>query len=121
IETQFPLAFWRTPAFERAAKKYRIAMIGGTDAHLIPDQLGRYVTQFPGESIQHLVSAIRGRTTRGVKRPVECRPPLSVYALQSIYSWLLPFRDLPNVAGVRERVLMAARKRAASASRVRTR
>jgi KDO2-lipid IV(A) lauroyltransferase len=121
IETHFPLAGWRTPAFERAARKYCLAMIGGTDAHLTPDQLGRYVTEFPGRSVGDLISAIHGRTTRGVMRPVEARPPLSVYAMQSIYSWLLPFRALPKVAPVRERILMAARKRAIATSRVRSR
>jgi len=121
IETHFPLAFWRTSAIERAAEKYGIAKLGGTDAHLIPDQLGRHVTQFPGESIEDLVTAIQNRTTQGVTRPVESRPPLSVYALQSIYSWLLPFRALPKVATTRERLLMAARKRAIAASQVRSR
>jgi lauroyl/myristoyl acyltransferase/predicted metal-dependent phosphoesterase TrpH len=120
IETHFPLAFWRTPSIERAAEKYGIARVGGTDAHLIPDQLGRYVTQFPGDSVEDLVSAIRSRTTQGVTRPVDSHPPLSVYALQSIYSWLLPFRALPKVATARERLLMAARKRAIGSSHVRS-
>lgn len=121
IETTFPLAFWRTPAFERAAEKYNLAMLGGTDAHLLPDQLGKHVTLFPGETIGDLVQAIRSRTTEGVVRPVKSRPPLSVYAMQSIYSWMLPFRAIPQVARLRQRLLMAARRRAIRSSSVRRR
>lgn len=121
IETSFPLAFWRKPAFERAAAKYNLAMVGGTDAHLLPDQLGRHVTLFPGETVEDLVRAIHSRTTEGVTRPVKSRPPLTVYAMQSIYSWMLPFRSVPRVARMRERILMAARKRAIASSGMRRR
>ncbi len=118
IETSFPLAAWRMPAFKRAAAKYGLAMVGGTDAHLLPDQLGKHVTLFPGETVEDLVQAIRSRTTEGVIRPVKSRPPLTVYAMQSIYSWMLPFRSIPRVAAMRERILMTARKRAIESSLV---
>ncbi len=121
IETSFPLAFWRTPAIERAAQRYDLAMLGGTDAHLIPDQLGKHVTMFPGETAADLVRAIRERTTVGVTRPVESKVPLSVYAMQSIYSWMLPFKAIPQIARARERLLMAARRRAIASSPVRRR
>jgi lauroyl/myristoyl acyltransferase len=112
IETSFPLAFWRTPSIERAAKKYDLAMLGGTDAHLRPDQLGRHVTVFPGETCGDLVQAIRTRKTVGVTRPVKSHLPISVYAMQSVYSWLLPFRSISWVARCRQRILMTARKKA---------
>jgi predicted metal-dependent phosphoesterase TrpH len=111
IETHFPLAFWRTPAIERAAERYHLAKLGATDAHMTPAQLGRYVTCFPGHSVDHLVKAIHERTTRGVTRPVACRLPLSVYALQSLFAWLLPYRDRPSIASIRARLLTAARAR----------
>ncbi|HEX7101829.1 MAG TPA: PHP-associated domain-containing protein [Nitrolancea sp.] len=109
IETRFPLAYWRTSAIEHFARRYNLAMLGSTDAHLTPTQLGRFATEFPGESIDDLIQAIHDRTTRAVKRPIECRPPLKVYALQSAYSWLLPFRDRPGVARIRHRLLRVAR------------
>jgi lauroyl/myristoyl acyltransferase/predicted metal-dependent phosphoesterase TrpH len=109
VETRFPLAYWRTPAIEDAARRYHLAMLGSTDAHLTPAQLGRFATEFPGESIDDLVQAIHERTTRAVKRPIECRPPLMVYALQCVYSWLLPFREQPAVARLRQRLLRRAR------------
>jgi len=109
IETRFPLAYWRTVAIERAARNYHLATLGSTDAHLMPAQLGRFATEFPGETIDDLVRAIDDRTTRAVARPIECRPPLRVYALQSAYSWLLPFRDRPAVARLRQRLLRLAR------------
>ncbi len=121
IETSFPLAFWRTAAIEAAAKKYNLAMLGGTDAHLIPDQLGKHVTLFEGHTVEDLVHAIEERTTQGVVRPVEAHVPLSVYAMQSIYSWMLPFKSIPWVARTRERILMAARKKAMLSSKVRRR
>lgn len=111
IETHFPLAFWRTPAFEQAAVRYQLAMLGATDAHMTPAQLGRYVTRFPGRSVDDLVTAIHERTTHGVTRPVDCRLPLSVYALQSLFAWLLPYRDRPSIAALRARLLEAARIR----------
>ncbi len=121
IETSFPLAFWRTGSFERAADRYELAKVGGTDAHLLPDQLGKHVTLYPGETIDDLVQAIRSRSTEGVVRPVQCRPPLSVYALQSIYSWLLPFRAIPSVERTRQRLLMTARRKALASSTARRR
>jgi lauroyl/myristoyl acyltransferase/predicted metal-dependent phosphoesterase TrpH len=111
IETRFPLAYWRTPAIEAAARRYDLAMLGSTDAHLTPAQLGRFATEFPGESLDDLVRAIHGRTTRAVKRPIECRPPVAVYALQSVYAWLLPYRDRPTVARFRAQLLQRARAR----------
>ncbi len=118
IETRFPLAFWRTPAIEAAARKYNLAMLGGTDAHLIPDQLGKYVTVFAGQTVDDLVRAIQERTTQGVVRPVEAHVPLTVYAMQSIYSWMLPFKSIPWVARTRERILMTARRKAMASSKV---
>ena len=119
IETSFPLVFWRTSAIERAADRYGLAKIGGTDAHLLPDQLGKHVTLFAGETVGDLVQAIRSRTTEGVVRPISCRPPVSVYALQSVYSWLLPFRRIPSVERTRQRLLMTARRKALASSSAR--
>ncbi|MGA7672326.1 MAG: PHP-associated domain-containing protein, partial [Nitrolancea sp.] len=121
IETSFPLAFWRTKAIERAADRYGLAKVGGTDAHLLPDQLGKHVTLYPGETVGDLVQAIRCRSTEGTVRDVRCRPPLTVYALQSIYSWLLPFRSITSVERTRQRLLMLARRKALESSIVRRR
>ena len=109
IETRFPLAYWRTAGFERVARGYDLAMLGGSDAHLMPAQLGRFATEFPGESVEDFVRAIHNRTTRAVTRPKECRPPLKVYAIQSAYSWLLPFRGHASVERLRQRLLQMAR------------
>jgi predicted metal-dependent phosphoesterase TrpH len=109
IETRFPFAGWRTRGIERAADEYGLAKLGGSDAHLMPAQLGQYVTQFPGESTDDLIRAIRERTTRAVARPTQARVPAQVYGLQSIYSWLLPFRRLPLVGRVRTKLLHRAR------------
>ena len=109
IETRFPFAGWRNQAIERAADEYGLAKLGGSDAHLMPAQLGQYVTQFPGETVDDLLLAIRHRTTRAVVRPVRVRVPAQVYGLQSIYSWLLPFQGLPLVKRARTRLLHRAR------------
>ena len=112
IESRFPLVGWRQGAIERAAAAYGLATLGGSDAHLAPRQLGRYATRFPGETAADLVAAIRAGTTRAVARPDGARPPLAVYALQCVYSWLLPFQGTPAVDAARVRLLGAARRRA---------
>jgi hypothetical protein len=84
---------------------------------MTPAQLGRHVTRFPGRSIDDLVTAIHNRTTRGVTRPIDCRLPLSVYALQSLFAWLLPYREQPAIARIRARLLAAARLRAPKPAR----
>lgn len=109
IETRFPFAGWRTRGIEQAADDYGLAKLGGSDAHLMPAQLGQYVTQFPGETTDDLIRAIRERTTRAIARPKQARVPAQVYGLQSIYSWLLPFRRLPLVNGARAKLLRRAR------------
>lgn len=109
IETRFPLVGWRTYALECAAEEYGLAKLGGSDAHLMPAQLGQYVTRFPGETVDDLLRAIRERTTRAVARPARARVPAEVYGLQSIYSWLLPFQRLPLVRRARTKLLHRAR------------
>ena len=109
IETQFPFAGWRSRGLERAADHYGLARLGGSDAHLMPTQLGKYVTQFPGATTADLVTAIRERSTRPVTRETRAAVPVQVYGLQSLYSWLLPFRGLPAVPGLRRRLLDRAR------------
>jgi hypothetical protein len=118
IETHFPLAFWRTPAIEQAATRYNLAMLGATDAHMTPAQLGRYVTCFPGRSVEDLETAIHARTTHGVMRPITCRLPLSVYVLQSFFAWLLPHTGRPSIVRIRGRLLAAARARTGAESAV---
>lgn len=109
IETRFPFAGWRTRGIEQAADEYGLAKLGGSDAHLMPAQLGQYVTQFPGETTDDLIRAIRERTTLAIARPPRARVPAQVYGLQSIYSWLLPFRRLPLVPKARAGLLRRAR------------
>lgn len=109
IETRFPLVGWRNPALERAAARYRLATLGGSDAHLAPGQLGGHVTVFPGETVDDLVRAIRERRTRAVSTPAAAAIPASVYLIQSVYSWLLPFRALPGVEPIRTQLLEEAR------------
>jgi predicted metal-dependent phosphoesterase TrpH/lauroyl/myristoyl acyltransferase len=109
IETQFPFVGWRNRAIERAADAYGLAKLGGSDSHLMPTQLGRYVTQFPGETTDDLIAAIRERTTKAVARPARAKVPAQVHGLQSIYSWLLPFRRLPRVEQARTKLLHRAR------------
>lgn len=111
IETRFPLVGWRTRALERAAAAYNLAIVGGSDAHLAPGQVGRYVTLFPGATIDDLLVALHTRRTRSISRPCSHHPPLIMYGLQTIYSWLFPFRRHPIVARLRCRVLTLARAR----------
>ncbi|HET9015068.1 MAG TPA: PHP-associated domain-containing protein [Thermomicrobiaceae bacterium] len=118
METSFPLVFGRGPALEHAARRYGLASLGGTDAHLAPGQLGRHVTCFPGETPDDLVAAIRARRTVAMTRPPRIdRLPLQLYALQCAYSWLYPFRGVPSVARVRSGLLTLARDRSRSVSR----
>jgi predicted metal-dependent phosphoesterase TrpH len=114
IETRFPLVGWRTSRLERAAREYGLAVVGGTDAHLTPGQLGQHVTVFPGRSIDDLVSAIRERATIAATRGGTARPPAAAFAIQTAYSWLLPFRRVPRVAALRASLLSRARNRVAA-------
>jgi lauroyl/myristoyl acyltransferase/predicted metal-dependent phosphoesterase TrpH len=113
IETRYPLAAWQVKDLEQAAARYRLAMLGGSDAHLAAGQLGRHVTMFPGETAADLVAAIRARRTRAATSPGTVTVPRSVYLLQSCYAWLLPFRHRPGVEQVRDDLLRRAKRRAA--------
>ena len=109
METRFPTALGRSALLERAAHRYGVATLGGTDAHLSPFQVGRYATLFAGETVEDLVTAIRERRTRAVQRPVQVAIPARVYVYQCLYSWLFPFRSLPTIERVRDRLLALAR------------
>jgi lauroyl/myristoyl acyltransferase/predicted metal-dependent phosphoesterase TrpH len=125
IESRFPFGGRgkRTAAIERAAARYGLAVLGGSDAHLAPGQIGAHATLFPGETLDDLVAAIRARQTRAVSLPRAVAIPRRVHLLQSLYSWLHPFHAWPGVAPVRARLLRHARaaiaggKAAASAAR----
>ncbi|MCC6314892.1 MAG: hypothetical protein IT337_12860, partial [Thermomicrobiales bacterium] len=116
IETRYPLVGWQARQLERAAAAYGLAVLGGTDAHLVPGQIGRFHTIFAGETADDLVRAIRSRSTRAASAPAVVGVPLRVYALQSIYSWLLPFRSLPGVANWRAGLLRRAQQAARAAN-----
>jgi KDO2-lipid IV(A) lauroyltransferase len=120
IETRFPFGGKRSAAIERAARKYDLAMLGGSDAHLSPGQIGGHATLFSGETADDLFAAIRQRRTRAVTLPRAERIPGSVYALQTAYSWLLPFRRLPGVAAARGALLRRARSAAQRGERRRS-
>jgi predicted metal-dependent phosphoesterase TrpH len=109
IETRFPLCGQRTATIERAARRYGLAVLGGSDAHLSPGQIGANATLVPGETAEDLVVAVRQRRTRAVSLPRAGSIPRSVYAAQSLYSWLLPFRRFPGVEAVRALLLRQAR------------
>lgn len=112
IETRFPLVGWRSPMLERAARDYGLAALGGSDGHMVPDQLGQHATLFPGTTADDLVAAIRAGTTAAVTRPATPRVPAAGYAWQAVYSWLLPFAGLPAVSRLRARALTRARRAA---------
>jgi lauroyl/myristoyl acyltransferase/predicted metal-dependent phosphoesterase TrpH len=114
IESRFPFGGTgrRTAGIERVAREYKLAVLGNSDGHLIPGQIGAQATLFPGSTAEDLVKAIRERRTIAVERPQRVRVPGSVPLLQSAYSWLLPFRSLPGVEEVRESMLRRARQRA---------
>ncbi|MFM9108259.1 MAG: PHP-associated domain-containing protein [Chloroflexota bacterium] len=116
IETRYPTVGWQARRLEREAARLGLAMLGGSDGHLAAGQLGRHVTVFPGETAADLIAAIRARRTRGATAPAAISVPPRVYLLQSCYSWLLPFRHLPGVPGIRERLLRRAREAAAAAA-----
>lgn len=111
IEARFPFGGRgnRAAAIERAAERYGLAVLGGSDAHLAPGQIGAHATLFPGETVDDLLAAIRARQTRAVSLPRSCPIPRRVYALQSLYSWLHPFRALPGIVPVRALLLRQAR------------
>jgi hypothetical protein len=109
IETRFPFSGNRAATIERAAREYGLAVLGGSDAHLTPGQIGAHATLFPGETVEDLLCALRNRRTRAVALPRLGRIPGSVYAMQSLYSWLLPVRGLPGVPAMRTVLLRRAR------------
>jgi hypothetical protein len=109
IEVRFPFMGNRTAVIERVAREYGLAVLGGSDAHLTPGQIGGHATLFPGETVEDLCLALHGRRTRAVTLPRPGRIPKDVYAMQSVYSWLLPFHGVPGVAAVRAGLLRRAR------------
>jgi hypothetical protein len=111
IESRFPYGGngARTAAIERAARRYNLAILGASDAHLSPGQIGTQATLFPGESVGDLLIALRERSTQAVALPRPTHVPGSVHLLQSLFSWLLPFRGLPGVGIVRAAILRRAR------------
>ena len=110
IESRFPFGGDRSAAIERAAQRYGLAVLGGSDAHLAPGQIGEHATLFPGETADDLIAALRERRTRAVARPRAGRVPRRVYVMQSLYSWLLPVRGVPGVPAVRSGLLRRARR-----------
>jgi hypothetical protein len=117
IETRFPFSGNRAATIERAAREYGLAPLGGSDAHLTPGQIGGHATLFPGETVEDLLLALRGRRTRAVTLPRAGRIPRGVYAMQSVYSWLLPFRGVPGVPALRAGLLRRARAAAQQGGR----
>jgi predicted metal-dependent phosphoesterase TrpH len=103
IESRFPFGGngCRTVAIEQAAREHDLAILGSSDAHLAPGQLGAQATRFPGESVDDLLQAIRERRTSAVVLHRPAALPRRVHLLQSAYSWLLPFRMLPGVPALR--------------------
>lgn len=114
IESRFPFGGKgrRTAGIERAAREYKLAVLGNSDSHLLPQQIGAQATLFPGSTTEDLVAAIRERRTIAVTRPQPVRVPGSVPVLQSLYAWLLPFRSFPGVEEVRASMLKRARRSA---------
>ncbi|MCA9879624.1 MAG: hypothetical protein KC442_17650, partial [Thermomicrobiales bacterium] len=112
LESRFPFGGKgrRTAGLERAAREYRLAVLGSSDSHLTPGQIGTQATLFPGSTAEDLVAAIRERRTVAVARPQAARVPASVPLLQSLYAWLLPFRAIPGVEEVRLALLQRARR-----------
>jgi hypothetical protein len=110
IESRFPFGGRRSAAIERAADRYGIAVLGGSDSHLAPGQIGEHATLFPGETAEDLIAALRLRQTRAVSIPHRGRLPGRVYVMQSLYSWLLPVQSVPGVNGARSFLLRRARR-----------
>jgi len=106
---RFPFSGKRAAAIERAAHDYGLAPLGGSDAHLTPGQIGGHATLFPGETVEDLLLALRGRHTRAITLPRPVRISRGVYAMQSVYSWLLPLRAVPGVPAMRAGLLRRAR------------
>jgi hypothetical protein len=119
IEARFPFSGNRAATIERAACEYGLAVLGGSDAHLSPGQIGAHATLFPGETVEDLLRALRDRRTRAVALPRPGRIPGSVYAMQSLYSWLLPVRGFPGVPAMRTVLLRRARAAAQRGGRSR--
>jgi hypothetical protein len=109
IEARYPFSGNRAATIERAARKYGLAVLGASDAHLSPGQIGSHATLFPGETVEDLLHALRHRRTQAVALPRPGRIPGTVYAMQSLYSWLMPVRGLPGVPALRAVLLRRAR------------
>ncbi len=121
IESRFPFGGHgkRTAAIERAARHYDLAVLGSSDAHLSPGQIGGQATLFPGVSAADLLEAIASRRTHAVILPRTTHIPRGVYLMQSLYSWLLPFRAVPGVPLARAAILRRARAASQRGKRLR--
>lgn len=111
IESRFPYGGngKRTAEIERAARRFNLAVLGSSDSHLSPGQIGTQATLFPGETVEDFFAALRARQTQAVSLPRDVRIPGSVTLLQTAYSWLLPFRAIPGVPPLRNAILRRAR------------
>jgi hypothetical protein len=112
IEARFPFCGSRSATIERAARAYDLAVLGGSDAHLSPGQIGAHATLFPGETVNDLLTALRERRTQAVSLPRAGHIPRSVHAMQSLYSWLYTFRAIPGIPATRATLLRRARSAA---------
>ncbi|MDQ3226180.1 MAG: hypothetical protein M3Q50_06085 [Chloroflexota bacterium] len=109
IESRFPFGGNRALTIERAARNHDLAILGGSDGHLSPGQIGGHATLFPGETVDDLFTAVKERRTQAVTLPRLDRIPKRVYVMQSLYSWLLPLRGIPGVPPMRAVLLRRAR------------
>jgi predicted metal-dependent phosphoesterase TrpH len=87
------------PEVRQLNAQWRLAAIGGSDAHFW-QHIGAAYTLFPGGTAASLRQAILARTTRegGQERPPD-RLPLPAYVLQCGWSWFVdPPRKLARMA-----------------------
>lgn len=109
IETRYPFSNGKTNELERAARRYGIACLGASDAHLHPEHLGINVTAFEGRSRVELFTAIRTQQTAALVGHRGRRLPGAVARYQALSSWVLPLCRFPGVIGLNRSLLLRSR------------
>ena len=109
IETRYPFVNGKTRDLERAARRFGVACLGSSDAHLHPEHLGINLTAFAGSTRADLIAAIRTQTTSALPINRACQLPGAVARYQALSSWVLPLCWLPGVIGLNRSLLLRSR------------
>lgn len=72
----------------RLGRELGVAIAGGSDTHGMLATIGAAYTEFPGASREHLLAALRERTSEGAWAIIQVRTPAAILARQFLRAWV---------------------------------